>query len=156
MTEMTQGNPEGSSSSATSYDRERDRDEPEERGAKSPFDRSGRSYRIAWCPKKFASIASMELWSVGDTKHLDMDNQWRWHSVACILAENYSVFDAHLDNIFQGFKSTMWNCKGHCPIHGYKHEHNRWCLINTPGFPHTTKVKCFHSGVEYLISKMPF
>lgn len=132
-----------------SSDRERDRD-----ASDAPV--LSRSYSIPWLPKVHASLASMELWSTQDTRLLPEDEQWRWHTVSNILAESYSVFDAHLDNIVQGFRSTIWNCKGLCPVHRKHHTENRWALINTPGFKHTTKFRCFHDGKEFLIPVLPF
>lgn len=132
------------------YERERDRDASD---AAPPLTRS---YSIPWLPKVHASLASMELWSTQDTPLLPLDEQWRWHTVSNILAESYSVFDAHLDNVVQGFRSTIWNCRGTCPIHRKVHGHNRWALINTPGFKHTTKFRCFHDGKEFLIPILPF
>lgn len=128
------------------YDRERDRDRID----------IPRSFGLPWLPKQLASLASMELWSCKDSRHLATEDQWRWHTVSNVLAENFSIFDAHLDDIVQGFKSTIWNMRGTCPVHHYEHQHNRYALINTPGFKHTTKVKCFHSGAEYVITKLPF
>lgn len=134
------------------YDRERDRSPNR---PSNPF-LVKRSYSISWLPKKFATMEQMEMIQTTDSKLLDKDNQWRWHNIASILAEGYCVFDAHLDSIFQGFKSTVWNCKGTCPIHGRIHHGNRWALINTPGFPNTTLVECFHDGAKFLVGKLPF
>lgn len=129
------------------YDRERDR---------KPLD-AARSFKTPWCAKRLASIASMELWQQTDSKHLDGDNQWRWATVASVLAESYSCFDAVHVGIFQGFKSTIWRMEGTCPIHQKVHHgHNRWCLINTPGFPHTTMIECFSDGSKRLCTKLPF
>lgn len=130
-------------------DRERDRD-------RHDAVTSTRSYKIAWLGKVHASLASMEQFTTTDTPHLDADNQWRWHNIASILAEEYCSFDASLHSIFQGFKSTVWNFKGTCLLHQCTHQHNRWSLINTPGFPHTTKFRCFHGGEERLLTKLPF
>lgn len=127
-------------------DRERDRaiiDQP-------------RSFSIPWLPKHFASIASMEIHTTQDSKLLDSDNQWRIHNISTILAESFSCFDAHLNTIFQGFKSTSWNFTGHCPECQRIHQHNRWSFTNTPGFPHTTLFTCFSSGNKYLVTRLPF
>lgn len=135
--------------SAERYERERDR---------QPLD-APRSFSLPWLPKVHASLASMELWSLKPCKHVSSDDEWRWATVSSVLAECFSCFDAHLDEIFVGHTAIIWHFKDClCPIHRVIHEHNRWSLCNVPYAKHTTKVTCFHSKSnteQFLVTHLP-
>lgn len=142
-----------------SKDRERDRDERDlkalaEEAAEQAAGPS-RSFAIPWATKHSADDETMKALNTKDTKHMDNENQWRWHNIHAILAESYSCMDANLDGVFQGFKSTCWNLTGMCLICQAQHR-DRWYLTNTPGFKHTTLVGCHKTGQKRLIPRLPF
>lgn len=142
--------------SAPRQEREREHDRDEEDKAREKMGTPSRSFSIPWATKFTADDAQMLAFATNDVKQLDKDNQWRWHNVASFLAESYSCFDAHLESIFQGFKSTAWNFSGRCILCQRAHSSNEWCLINTPGFPHTTLARCHKTGERRLIQRLPF
>lgn len=73
----------------------------------------------------------------------------------CILAEDYSVFDAKVLTVSHQKKegkahAVACNFAGVCPFHGYKHSANKWSLINTVGF-NTTMFHCHHDETKRVI-----
>lgn len=112
---------------------------------------------IQWLPKQHASDEQMEAWVPSILK-----KEFDWIiDVECILAEQYSVFDAQQysdsTQVVAGKPhARSISFKGTCPLHRYPHSNNNWSLINTKGY-NTTLFICHHGNARRLIrDRLPF
>lgn len=103
-----------------------------------------------------ATDEEMSMWTPLTRRFLDWED-----NVLTVLAEDYSSFDAEVINLSSvnddlGIYAMSISFKGKCPLHGYRHHSNHWCLINTRGYA-TTLFLCHHDRSRRVIqAKFPF
>lgn len=105
------------------------------------------------CP---ATEEQMQAW----TPTLKFNYEWE-ENVLAVLMEEYSLMDAYINGMSHKMEQEHWystvlSMRGICPIHGYKHSHNHWALINTRNYG-TTLVVCHHDNTRRIIPQaLPF
>lgn len=104
-----------------------------------------------------ATDAQMAIWK---PKLRPTPSDWE-ENVLCILAEEYSCWDARINHegvapISGGRAARILSMRGKCPLCNYGHRNNHWVLINTTGYE-TTLFLCHHNNQRRLIDhKLPF
>lgn len=112
---------------------------------------------IQWLPKKYATEEQLDAWKPSVLK-----KEFDWIiDVECVLAEDYSVFDAQqysdsTQTVGGNAHARSISFKGTCPLHRTIHHSNNWSLINTKGY-NTTLFICHHGNARRLIrDRLPF